>query len=693
MVTIVIDGSRAFSPARVCKLFREGMYMRLQWFKHHIVFAILLVTPLVVVAQTIKIEPPVQVSPPDSGGHFWIVGNTHAAPDDPLSLITCGMRIRANPLSWEGYLYASGDGGLTWREARVDSTQSDSGVPDLVSEVSCALGRHGTMYMNSTVWGKWHSHPFQLSHSIDGGRTWSKPLQRQHVYDAARAVVDNTGGPFDGHLYIFSNRLRISKAHDLRLNPSYEPLITSTDSGRSVKAAVAAEPSAQYLSQGWPSQAIVLNDGKAMAVHQVRFANSVQSVKGASREQAPNEMGIDVITSSDGGLSLDEPVVVSRWKRSQNTSASQSPEPAGIFNIAATLGVDRSLGPYKNRVYVAWREADSADSLSRIMLAWSDDSGKTWSKPLRVDDAARDRAGESDASLCRGTDPMVPSIVVNKDGIVGLMWMENLLTPCWRFSASLDGGATFLPSIIVYAPSAHDGQLHTQWLNNYVTAADRPSDLTMGAIPQLNKLGFTLYTQFDDTSALTATGDGVFHPIWITRGDGAVWTARIEVNRKTAAKPALSIVGLSEVTKRVRLEPRNFHYDVDSGRVFVDVVLLNTSLGEPDREPRFESLSGNKAPSVLSDIESKKRPLVSPLIIRINSMESEVGKLELVNFDGIDSDGAPLLDWSDALPPGGLMPGGRTRSRRLEFRLSSLKTGTNPDVMRVANVAAEAFSK
>lgn len=110
--------------------------MRLQWFKHHIVFAILLVTPLVVVAQTIKIEPPVQVSPPDSGGHFWIVGNTHAAPDDPLSLITCGMRIRANPLSWEGYLYASGDGGLTWREARVDSTQSDSGVPDLVSEVS-----------------------------------------------------------------------------------------------------------------------------------------------------------------------------------------------------------------------------------------------------------------------------------------------------------------------------------------------------------------------------------------------------------------------------------------------------------------------------------------------------------------------------------------------------------------------------
>jgi hypothetical protein len=116
-------------------------------------------------------------------------------------------------------------------------------------------------------------------------------------------------------------------------------------------------------------------------------------------------------------------------------------------------------------------------------------------------------------------------------------------------------------------------------------------------------------------------------------------------------------------------------------------------LGEPDRERRFESLSGNKASADLSDIESKKRPLVSPLIIRINSMEPEVGKLELANFDGIDSDGAPLLDWSDALPPGGLKPGERTRSRRLEFRLIGLKASSNPEVMRVANVAAEAFSK
>src|SRR5258708_7914450 len=93
-------------------------------------------------AQNIRIEPPVQVSPPGSGGHFWGIGNTHAAPDDPRSLITCGIRIRSSPLSWEGYLYASADGGLTWRTARVDSTLSDSGVPNQVSETSCALGRN-----------------------------------------------------------------------------------------------------------------------------------------------------------------------------------------------------------------------------------------------------------------------------------------------------------------------------------------------------------------------------------------------------------------------------------------------------------------------------------------------------------------------------------------------------------------------
>jgi hypothetical protein len=207
-----------------------------------------------------------------------------------------------------------------------------------------------------------------------------------------------------------------------------------------------------------------------------------------------------------------------------------------------------------------------------------------------------------------------------------------------------------------------------------------------------DKVGFTLYTQADEVGALVATTDGIFHPIWATKDDGALWTTQIEVDRSASTRPVLSIAGLNDVSKRLRLEARTFHYDEDSGRLLVDVVLINTSLGVPDREPRLQSQEENPK-SESSDTAAIKEPLTPPLILRITSMQSEVGQLDLVNSDGIDSTGATLLDWSQALAPGGLAPGAQSSPRRLEFRLSGLKPGSDPEVIRVVSLTAEVFSK
>jgi hypothetical protein len=642
-------------------------------------------------AQMIKIESPVRVSPPDSGGHFWAMGNTHSAPDDPHSLITCGIRIRTEPLSWDGYLYSSSDGGLTWRAARIDSTLTDDGDPDQVSETSCALGRHGTMYMNTSVYGKWRSNPFQLAHSSDGGFTWSAPLQRRGWYDATRSVVDNSGGSFDGRLYIFSTRFDVGA--DPRSNPCYpcyEPLLTSEDGGRSVQAAVTEKPGKQYRHAGWPSQVAVLNDGKVMAVHSVSFVDSADPARHVENAQTSNHWGIDVITSSDGGRSVDKPVTIRRWDR--NSATADTSEPPGLFDRAPTLAVDRSSATHRGRVYVGWRELNNTDAIARIMLSWSDDSGKNWSKPIRVDDAPLDRVAESGAQGDRGTDPMSPAIAVNKDGAVGLLWMERFAMPSWRFSASLDGGATFLPSKPVYATHARDEAFRTGWLNNYATAQDHPSEIDSQGdrgIRPSHKPGFTLYTQFDQESALTATTDGVFHAMWITRDDGALWTTRIHVDGNTATEPGPSIDGLTDVSKRVRLEARNFHYDEASARMSVDVVLVNTSLWVPDRQPWMEARETFNLPAS----GSSGRPLQAPLILRVTSMYSDVGHVDLVNFDGVDSTGTPLVDWSEALPSGGLGPGARSTARRLEFDIRDLKPAASPDVFQVVNVSAEVYSK
>jgi len=74
-------------------------------------------------------------------------------------------------------------------------------------------------------------------------------------------------------------------------------------------------------------------------------------------------------------------------------------------------------------------------------------------------------------------------------------------------------------------------------------------------------------------------------------------------------------------------------------------------------------------------------------------MYSDVGHLDLVNFDGVDSTGRPLVDWSKTLPSGGLAPGARSTARRLEFNVRELKPAASPDVFQVVNVAAEVYSK
>jgi len=637
-------------------------------------------------AQVITVETPIRVSPQNSGGHLWGMGNTHAAPDDPASLITCGMRIRSHPLSWEGYLYASGDGGRTWQPSHIDSTLSDGGVANKVSEVSCAIGRNGTMYMNTSVWGKFLSQPFQLTHSTDGGRTWSKPLQRSGWYDATRSVVDNSGGRFDGRLYIFSNSY--FGALVARFSSAYEPLVVSTDGGRTLRAATASVPASTYIDPGWPSQALVLNDGTAIAVHRVQFAPSEDDKQGRAPGQMTENLAVEILKSKDGGQSLDTPVTINRWPRHWSRGTTALREQGGIFNLVTAIAVDRSSGIFKNRVYVAWRQADDADPVSRIMLASSRDSGATWSKPIRVDDAPKSR------TQSRGSDPMVPSLAVNEDGTLGLFWMECMGTPRWRFAASLDGGETFLPSVPVYSTHASEEPMPTRWLNNYISVADQPVDWNHGFTPQFDKVGFSLYTQFNEISALAATTDGVFHPTWITKEDGALWTARVEVSRPTPPQSALDIAGLIDVSKIVRLEPRDFRYDHDTAHVSVDVVLVNTSVPVPDRDdPRLRFSQGQKPLSGQPETPVQGRTLVAPLILRVSATQSEIGQLDLINFDGIDSTGASLINCSKALPARGLAPGTRSSALRLEFRLTGLKPSRDIDVLRLVNFSAQAFSK
>src|SRR5260370_619761 len=111
-----------------------------------------------------------------------------------------------------------------------------------------------------------------------------------------------------------------------------------------------------------------------------------------------------------------------------------------------SMAVDNSSGPFHDRIYATW--TDEASGRARTMLSYSSDRGRTWSKPFAFDDSLKRR------DPARGPDDFKPTVAVNTGGVVGVTGYDRRDNPdnigyCVRFSASLDGGETFSPSVKV----------------------------------------------------------------------------------------------------------------------------------------------------------------------------------------------------------------------------------------------------
>src|SRR5205823_1405903 len=119
------------------------------------------------------------------------------------------------------------------------------------------------------------------------------------------------------------------------------------------------------------------------------------------------------------------------------------------YNLATSRGVTGDMaaeisGKFKDRLYVVW--ADVSSGRARIMFTQSSDRGEHWTAPKPIDDD-EDRPSN-------GPDDFMPQIAVNNNGVVGVMWYDRRDNPdnkgyYARFTASLDGGETWLPSVRV----------------------------------------------------------------------------------------------------------------------------------------------------------------------------------------------------------------------------------------------------
>jgi len=318
--------------------------------------------------------------------------------------------------------------------------------------------------------------------SADGGRTWSdKPVSLGLGHDHGTLAVDATGGAFDGSVYVAAYQGQSARGKPTR-HVSF--IARSTDGGASFQ-----NPARVITSNlaTWTMNPVILSDG-LLVVPLINIARIQPGGRFGKLERWPSW----VITSTDGGKTFSPPLFMT----DVCTTGRGFPE----------LAVDASTGPYQDRLYFVCND----QAYERVYVVTSADRGETWSEPLVVN------RGSGNISFVQNS-----VIAVNRNGVVGVAWYDARndrrqyrgTSRCQEifFTASLDGGQTFLPEVKVSSAE---------------NCSDTPANGEAGR----------RYSAGGDYFGLAAAADGRFHVLWADSRTGIyqLRTTALSLDSKTA---------------------------------------------------------------------------------------------------------------------------------------------------------------
>jgi hypothetical protein len=449
---------------------------------------------------TITVGPTVQVSRTNpERPHEEVILAAH--PKDPRRLIGCSMvdMNRYGERLLHSIAYTSDDGGAHWQTA-VESTEFNG-------DPMCGYGPDGRAYFLSigtddkswaqVVW--W----MELFRSDDGGRTWGNGV-RGALGDRPYLAFDGTGGPHHGTGYVLyairttalDKEGKISTPRDGTV-PTLEVIRSSDGFTSWSKAAVGVTLGSSYFPTG--SGAVVLSDGSLAALWVKRFLTADGS-GGVSGQEGRQELHVTLARPGADLFGLTAKVA---------DLTAGNPYSATFFSMVGDL----TKGPYRDRLYVAW--TDTKTPRSQILVSHSSDRGTSWSAPQMVNVV-------DPATAPASLDDYMPTVAVNGNGVVGVTWRRrarNDQDADVLFSASLDGGTTWLQPVLV---SGVSGEVAGGIARPKLRAEDDGHGRTSRR---------QTYFKGGDTSGLAADVNGVFHALWTDQrsGIGQVYTGTITV--------------------------------------------------------------------------------------------------------------------------------------------------------------------
>ena len=143
-----------------------------------------------------------------------------------------------------------------------------------------------------------------------------------------------------------------------------------------------------------------------------------------------------------------------------------------------------------------------------VYLMYSDDRGESWSVPTRVNDNQR---------LARHEEAMLS---VNDQGVVGVAWYDRRhadAADCYDvyFSASLDGGESFLPNTRLSTATSCQ-----KVPGNVISDPNGQRDIA------------EYWPNGGDYSGIAGAADGAFHIVWADSRTGVyqLWTRSVRIS-------------------------------------------------------------------------------------------------------------------------------------------------------------------
>ena len=304
-------------------------------------------------------------------------------PINTKHIVVAWNDYRNGPVSDMGWAITL-DGGASW-----DSGWFDDGI-----DPSCGFDKNGNVfvayYKKEEVGGS-----IKVAVRAETGGLWDhKPVYAGTV-DKPVMTIDNSGGPFDGRVYITWHSTHAGATEDSILF-SYA---TSASSNFVSPILLDSMPDWAYHSIGWSTPSVGMNSKLYITWSRMKGHSFLSEYFDSS--------AVMIVTSTNGGSTFSQASLVTRYTQEDVTAYWGGNSGVRVISMP-TLASDR-----EGRVFIAlWNRMSFGDGTKRIKWFRSTDEGESWSSPEII------------ANMGGGVQ-FFPAVAASEDGEVYLTYMHS----------------------------------------------------------------------------------------------------------------------------------------------------------------------------------------------------------------------------------------------------------------------------